>query len=121
MNETIKPREYFQKPFSIIPSALVYCRVSTNTLAEGTSLESQKAACIALANQLGYTVARVTEEVFSGAKLFDRPNLARDRADIRAGMFQAVIVYEVDRLSRNTAHLVLLSEGCKSAGCRLIF
>ena len=95
----------YQKPLSKTPSALVYCRISTGNSAEGTSLESQKAACISLATQLGYTVARVTEEVFSAAELYGRPKLARDRADIRAGMFQALVVYAIDRLSRDTAHL----------------
>lgn len=101
--------------------ALIYCRVSTKGLAAGTSLKSQRAACAAYAERRGYAVARVTEEVFSGAELFDRPQLSRDRADIRSGMFKAVIAYSVDRLTRNAAHLSILSEECDHAGCRLIF
>lgn len=101
--------------------ALVYCRVSTDLLAKGTSLESQGAACAEHAERLGYTVTRVTEEVFSGAELFDRPKLARDRADIRAGKFKAVIAYTVDRLTRNPAHLAILSDECDRAGCRMVF
>ncbi|MBC7933195.1 MAG: recombinase family protein [Rubrivivax sp.] len=102
-------------------AALVYCRVSTKALAEGTSLESQKALCTAHAEALGYTVARVTQEIFTGASLFDRPKLSRDRADIRAGLFQAIIPYSVDRLTRSEAHLAILTEECHRAGCRLIF
>ena len=101
--------------------ALIYCRVSTKRLAEGTSIRSQRAACAAHAEKLGYAVAHVTEEVFSGAELFARPMLSRDRADIRAGRFKAVIAYSVDRLSRNAAHLSILSDECDRAGCRLIF
>lgn len=101
--------------------ALVYCRVSTSQLAEGTSLTSQRDACVAHAERLGYRVARVTTEVYSGADLFDRPRLARDRADIRAGRFKAVIAYSVDRLTRSPAHLALVSDECDRAGCRLIF
>src|SRR5437868_5779200 len=94
-------------------AALVYCRVSTQKQEdEGTSLDSQAAACVAHAEKLGYRVARVTKEVYSGAELFDRPKLALDRADIRAGMFQAVVVYAIDRFSRNVAHLAILSEEC---------
>lgn len=102
-------------------TALIYCRVSTKALAAGTSLSSHRAACAAHAERLGYAVARVTEEVFSGAELFDRPMLSRDRADIRSGMFKAVIAYSVDRLTRNAAHLAILSEECDRADCRLIF
>jgi DNA invertase Pin-like site-specific DNA recombinase len=102
-------------------SALVYCRVSTKALAEGTSLRSQSALCIAHAESLGYAVARVTQEVFSGAELFARPKLSRDRADIRAGGFRALVVYSVDRLTRNAAHLAILADELERAGCRLIF
>lgn len=103
-------------------AALIYCRVSTQKQEdEGTSLDSQAAACIAHAEKLGYTVARVTKEVYSGAELFDRPKLALDRADIRARKFSAVVVYAIDRLSRNVAHLAILSEECERAGTQLIF
>ena len=102
-------------------TALIYCRISTKGLAKGTSLKSQRAACAAHAVKLGYAVARVTEEVFSGAELFARPKLTRDRTDIRSGRFKAVIVYSVDRLTRNAAHLLIFSDECERAGCRLIF
>ncbi len=103
-------------------SALIYCRVSTaKQEEEGTSLDSQTAACIAHAEQLGYTIGRVTKEVFSGAELFDRPLLSRDRADIRAGQFAAVVVYAIDRLSRDVAHLAILSEEIERAGATLMF
>lgn len=103
-------------------AALIYCRVSTQKQEEeGTSLDTQAAACVERAESLGYSVARVTKEVYSGAELFDRPLLARDRADIRGGIFQAVIVYAIDRLSRDIAHLAILSEEIDRVGAKLIF
>lgn len=60
-------------------------------------------------------------EVYSGSELFDRPLLSRDRADIRARTFHAVIVYAIDRLSRDIAHLAILSEEIERAGAKLIF
>ncbi|MEJ7615833.1 MAG: recombinase family protein [Pyrinomonadaceae bacterium] len=111
-----------QHTLSDQPMALVYCRVSTrHQEEEGSSLESQAEACIQHAKSLGYAVGRVTKEAYSGAELFDRPLLGRDRADIRAGAFQAIIVYAVDRLSRNVAHLAILSEECDRSGCQLLF
>jgi site-specific DNA recombinase len=102
--------------------ALVYARVSTTKQGEeGTSLDSQASACIAHAKKLGYQVGRVTKEVYSGAELFDRPLLSRDRADIRAGIFQVVVVYAIDRLSRDIAHLAILSEEIERAGAKLFF
>lgn len=103
-------------------SALIYCRVSTQKQEdEGTSLDSQAAACIAHAEKLGYNVARITREVYSGAELFERPQLSRDRADIRAGTFKAVIVYAIDRLSRDIAHLAILADEIERVGAKLIF
>jgi site-specific DNA recombinase len=50
--------------------AVVYCRVSTrNQKEEGSSLESQADACVKHAESLGYTIGRVTKEVYSGAEL----------------------------------------------------
>jgi site-specific DNA recombinase len=102
-------------------SALVYCRVSTKNQEDGTSLETQAKACIKHAESLGYSIGRVTKEVYSGADLFDRPLLARDRADLRAGQFQAVICYAIDRLSRDIAHLAIIADECERAGAELIF
>lgn len=109
------------EPATDAPPALVYCRVSTNQLAGGTSLDTQQAACVAHARRLGYWVARVTREVFSRAELFRRPLLSRDRADIRAGRFKALVAYSVDRLTGDDAHLAILSDECERSGCRLIF
>src|SRR5215203_1054685 len=80
-----KERSRMPKLRSDEGAALVYCRVSTKALAGGTSLDSQRALCVARAEGLRYVVTRVTREVHSGAELFERPELSRDRADIRAG------------------------------------
>jgi site-specific DNA recombinase len=101
--------------------AVVYCRVSTKGQEDGTSLETQAEACIEHAEKLGYTIGRVTTEVFSGAKLWDRTKLAQDRADIKAGKFQALICYAIDRLSRDVAHLAIIMEECERVGCEPIF
>lgn len=102
--------------------ALIYCRVSTAKQEEkGTSLDSQAEACVTHAKSLGYAVGRVTKEVYSGAELFDRPLLSLDRADIRAKIFQAVIVYAIDRLSRDIAHLSIIADEVERAGAKLIF
>ena len=103
-------------------AAIIYCRVSTKGQEEdGTSLDSQEQACCHAAEQQGYTVGRVTREVYTGADLWDRPKLAQDRADLKAGQFQALIVYAIDRLSRNPVHLAIIAEECERAGVALEF
>jgi site-specific DNA recombinase len=102
--------------------AIIYCRVSTRGQEEhGTSLDSQERECVAHAATLGYTVGRITHEVYSGAELWDRPKLSQDRADLKAGQFAALICYSTDRLSRDPIHLAILAEECERAGVALHF
>ena len=64
-----------------MPDAILYCRVSTRQQAEeGSSLESQRDACLKHAEEKGYSVPEeyVLLEDASGAYL-DRPLLTRAR------------------------------------------
>jgi site-specific DNA recombinase len=103
-------------------AALVYCRVSTKGQEQdGTSLDSQEAACVAHAQAQGYTVDRITREVYSGSELWDRPLLARDRADLKFGKFAALVSYATDRLARDPIHLAIIADECARADVALIF
>ena len=103
-------------------SAIIYCRVSTKGQEEdGTSLDSQEAACIEHAKSLGFIDWRVTREVFTGAELHDRPQLSRDRNDLKSGRFQALIAYSTDRLSRKAVHVAMIADDCQRHGIDLIF
>lgn len=102
-------------------AALVYCRVSTKGQEEGTSLESQEAACVAHAQTLGFTIGRITRETYSGAELWDRPRLSVDRADLKSGQFAALVCYSTDRLSRDPIHLAIIADECDRAGVALHF
>jgi site-specific DNA recombinase len=103
--------------------AVVYCRVSTAKQEDNFSLESQADACIKHAESAGYSVMAedVVREVFTGAELFDRPKLANVLAAVRAKQYQALVVYAIDRLSRDIAHLSIISDMCERAGVQLIF
>jgi site-specific DNA recombinase len=104
------------------PTALVYCRVSTKGQEQdGTSLDSQESLCVAHAVGLGYTVAGVVREVYSGAELYDRPRLTEVRHDVAAGRYDALVCYCTDRLSRDPIHLMLVAEECARAECALVF
>jgi site-specific DNA recombinase len=100
----------------ILPVALraaIYCRVSTSEQEEqGTSLESQEAACRQYAADHGYSVleAYVYREAYSGFQLERRERLAALRAAVRARELDVVICYALDRLSRKQTHLGILLE-----------
>src|SRR5437762_1050763 len=95
------------------PAAL-YCRVSTTAQdEEGSSLQTQEAACRKYAAERGYVVddRHVYREVYSGVELWDRPQLTDVRTAARRGEVDIIIAYAIDRLSRDPVHLgVIISE-----------
>ncbi len=91
-------------------TAAIYCRVSTEDQErEGTSLQTQLEACLNYCREKGYQVAHCFSEACSGLTL-DRPKLNELRELIRAGDIDVVVVYCLDRLSRNATHGVILRD-----------
>lgn len=83
----------------------IYCRVSTDTQEkEGTSLESQKQACLKL-----FPSSQVFIEAYSGLSL-ERPQLNNLRELIRSNAIDTLIIYALDRLARDPVHLLLLMD-----------
>ncbi len=88
--------------------AAIYVRVSTDDQAErGYSLPSQIEACQKFAEQKGFEVAAIYQDDISGQKaIAARPEGSRLQADIESGKIRRVIVYQVDRLSRDIVDLL---------------
>lgn len=85
--------------------AVIYVRVSTTEQAdEGNSLVTQEKACREYASKLGYDVAVVFVERGESAKTANRTELQKMLAHCaqKKNQISAVIVYKIDRLSRNT-------------------
>ncbi len=103
--------------------AAIYCRVSTAVQQEGTSLDTQEAACHTFATARGYAVDadHIYREVHTGGELWERTRLTALREAVRRGEVQAVIAYAVDRLSREQAHLFILDDEATRAGAELLF
>ena len=88
----------------------IYCRVSTdNQEAEGTSLQTQLEACLIYCQDKGYDVSYHFNEAYSGLTL-ERPKLNELRELARAGDIDIVVVYCLDRLSRDPTHGVILTQ-----------
>lgn len=88
----------------------VYIRWSTEEQGQGTTLEVQQEACEYYCRSQGWKYRPdlvFVDEGFSGASL-DRPALSRLRAAVREGQVGCVVVYKLDRLSRNLLHCVTL-------------
>jgi site-specific DNA recombinase len=103
------------------PTALIYVRVSTKGQEDdGTSLDTQERACREHAASLGYAVAQVFREVYSGAELFDRPQLNALRAEARTKQHDTVIVYALDRLTRAQGLTAYLLSEFERSGTELL-
>ena len=89
----------------------IYTRVSTQQQAEhGYSIEEQENACRKKALELGATSIKVYRDSgFSGAYL-ERPALDDLRDAVAQKLHDAIVIYDIDRLSRDTMHLLLLTE-----------
>jgi len=88
----------------------IYTRVSTdNQEQEGTSLQTQLEACLSYCHDKGYDVAYQFTEAYSGLTL-ERPKLNELRELVRNEQIDVVVVYCLDRLSRDPTHGVLLTQ-----------
>ena len=99
--------------------AVIYARVSTDGQErDGTSLESQEAACQAFAEAAGWQVVAVVRDTASGYTL-DRPGMDRVRHLLRRGEVNVVLAHAVDRLARNQNHIGVLVSEVEQADARL--
>lgn len=82
---------------------IIYCRVSSKEQIEGTSLESQKAACTDYARSKNIDVLRVFVEQGESAKFADRTQLLELLEFCRKnkGTVNVLLVWKVDRFARN--------------------
>ena len=84
-------------------NGVIYCRVSTKEQAEGTSLESQKQACLEYAVRQHIRILKLFIEEGESAKFADRTELLKlvDFCRQKQHRVQALIVWKIDRFARN--------------------
>lgn len=105
-------------------TAIAYIRVSTDEQVNGTSLDSQKKACIDYAKKEGlYLPAEnIFREEGESAKLLDRPELARllDFCSKNKGSLTHCIVWKVDRLARKVEYHQIIRAQLAKVGIKLV-
>jgi site-specific DNA recombinase len=103
-------------------NAAIYCRVSAEDQErEGTSLLSQRDACLLKAKELSYEVPgdNVLMETSSGLTL-DRPKMGELREWVHKKKIEAVIAYTLDRVSRDPVHFIIIQDELEKHGTELI-
>lgn len=87
-----------------IKNAVIYCRVSTKEqVEEGNSLVTQEKICREYASRFGFTIANIFIEQGESAKTTNRTELQKmlSFCALKKNAVSSVIVYKIDRLSRN--------------------
>ena len=101
--------------------AAIYVRVSTDDQAEkGYSLPSQIEACQAFARKKNFEVEAIYQDDISGAKsIASRREGAQLQSAIDLGQINTVIVYQIDRLSRDIVDLLTTVRDWLRAGIEI--
>jgi len=91
-----------------VTRAVLYARVSSSLQErDGCSLDAQKALARDYCTRRGWDLVEEVVDVMSGSKA-DRPGLARVEAMVKRRAVDVVLVYKIDRLSRDAAHYLQL-------------
>jgi site-specific DNA recombinase len=87
-----------------------YTRISTDETNQPHSLGAQAERLEAYCrSQDGWRIVREFTDTASGATM-ERPGLAKALADAQAGVYECLLVWRVDRLSRNVRQLAQIAE-----------
>lgn len=88
-----------------LAAVAIYIRWSTEDQGNGTTLQVQQEACFAYCDRQGWSVSSdfvFVDDGYSGGNLH-RPGLERLRSLVQSGSVDTVVVYRMDRLSRDLA------------------
>ena len=100
--------------------AVIYARYSSDNQRE-ESIEGQVRECIAFAERKGYTVIHTyIDRALSGTRADNRPEFQQMISDSTLREFQYVIVWKIDRFSRDKFDSVKYKYALKSSGVSVI-
>jgi DNA invertase Pin-like site-specific DNA recombinase len=86
--------------------AAIYLRISLDQTGEGLAIERQRKDCEGIALQKGWEIVDTYADTVSASKReVRRPEYERMVSDLQAGKFDAVICYDLDRLTRQPRQL----------------
>jgi site-specific DNA recombinase len=100
--------------------AILYARVSSAEQHEhGYSLRQQKQALQEFAEREGYEIVAETEDGGQSGVGLERRGLDKLRDLVATGKVSVVLAQDLDRISRDPAHVILLERELEAHGCKL--
>src|SRR5436190_4912980 len=99
----------------------IYARVSTEEQREGQTIDSQISELERFAREKDWLIAGTYKDEGWSGGVMERPELDRLRDDAQKGLFDAVLINDVDRLARDVAHLGVIKRDLEHKGIRVIF
>lgn len=98
-------------------SAAIYARISSDQTGEGLGVQRQLEDCNKLAAERGWGVGEeYVDNDLSAFKGKARPEYQRMLADLASGARDAVVIYNLDRLTRQPMELEQFVQLCERAG-----
>lgn len=105
----------------IIKLVALYARVSTGRQEQEETIKNQLLVLREYAEKNGYTIVQeYTDDGWSGA-ILARPSLDQLRQDARKKIWDAVLIYDPDRLSRKYSHQELVRDEFREIGTEIIY
>lgn len=102
-------------------NAIIYARYSPGGQQTAQSIEGQLRVCREYANREGYHImGEYTDEKLTGKNADKRPGFQRMVADSARGRWEYVIVYQLDRFSRNKYDNAIYKEKLARHGVKVI-
>jgi len=107
-------------PVQTIRVAL-YARVSTEEQRDGQTIDSQVAELEYSAKEKGWQITGVYKDEGWSGTILARPELDQLRDQAAKGLFDAVLINDVDRLARDVSHLGIIKRDLERRGVQVIF
>src|SRR5581483_6818299 len=99
----------------------IYARVSTEEQREGQTIDSQVSELERFAREKAWLITGAYKDEGWSGGVMERPELDRLRDDALKGVFEGVLINDVDRLARDVAHLGVIKRDLERKGIKVIF
>lgn len=101
--------------------AAIYLRISLDHTGEGLAVERQREDCEKIATARGWNVSQVYQDSVSASKrTVNRPGYNSMVSDYEDGKFEAIICYDLDRLTRQPRQLEDWIDQAEHKGLKLV-